>query len=117
MIKEAFPLMCDTLPSPVCFVSILKLLNSSVIGLTNYILNTGLNLTKDTIWGPYWIVHVDVHVCVRACVCVCVCVCVSDFQPQSDIRPNHVSQNVGMNQSDNEELNRCSMTMFFFFKP
>jgi hypothetical protein len=49
MIKEAFSLMYDTLPSPVCFVSILKLLNSSVVGLTDDILNVGLNLTKDTI--------------------------------------------------------------------
>lgn len=48
MIKEAFPFMCDTLPSPVCFVSILKLLNSSVIELTDDILNAGLNLSKDT---------------------------------------------------------------------
>ena len=72
-------------------------------------------------------------VCVRACVCVrvhvCVCmyvhacvhvrvrVCVQNFQPQSDIRPGHVSQNVEINQSDIEELNRYSVTMFLFSKP
>jgi len=55
-----------------------------------------------------------IHVCVCVCVRVCVCVCFPNFQPQSDIRPGHVSQNVGMNQSDTEELNRCSMTMSFF---
>lgn len=49
--------------------------------------------------------------------CVRVHVRVPDFQPQSDIRPGHVSENVRVNQSGIEELNRSSMTMFCFSKP
>ena len=55
------------------------------------------------------------------CVCVfCVCVFVCVFEIFSHSLTSDqasVSQNVGMNQSDTEELNRCSMTMFFFSKP
>jgi len=55
MIKEAFPFMCDTLPSPVCFVSILKLLNSSVIELTDDILLYSEEISRDEQRRIIWI--------------------------------------------------------------
>jgi hypothetical protein len=53
------------------------------------------------------------HVCVRVRVHMRVCV-FPNFHPQSDIILGHVSENIQINQSDIEELNRSSVSMLFF---